>query len=281
MTIYLRGYAIGTTFILLILCASNFRLTLLSGESALFLDTESSMGRQQNLRGESIKSGFYMFSNHDNRNETFFLNLSGYEYKNDFIGGNFGLGARKRYGDIALLGSNLYFDYQRDIKDLYRIGVGFECFSDTLSMYGNVYYPIKPKSFGKKYYIFDDYIGDYKVTCTSKQIIPIEFDLNFCKDFQLTQISDMQFSLGIYGLHFHQCSKVIGFQGSLEFILFDCLHVQPEIFSDKEWGTHYGIKLGLFTKINKNCIEKSPLNYKNKRTWFIPSKKCCDYETNY
>jgi len=261
---------------ILIFCLLIPNISVQTGEinNEVLFDLEYILGGDPNFNGNYKKLGAYKF-HHINKNN-FFINFNGFISDEKIKGISTGVGVRREYRK-AVLGLNLYYDFQITSLNLHQIGLGVEYLSNVFDFNANVYLPIGEKKIKKKH-LFDDYIGDYVVICKQKTVLCKAFDVSISSLLFEGKSLKSYISIGLYGANFHKENRFIGILGGLKLKFRGFFYLEPQFSYDGFYGTNLGIKFRMSIPFNRI------INFQNKpttRNMHINNKHSCNYQTNY
>lgn len=239
----------------------------------------------QNANIKNIESEYLtleksiIFSNR--QADTLFMMNSGASLcENEFFGAFFGAGFRKFCNSVGF-GTNIYCDYLHRSQNLFRVSWGGEIFSNKINVYWNIYIPVGKHIFAKSDHAYDEYVGDYFVTCHEERSLAKEFDINFSKKFCCGKQSTLELFFGAAGLDFYSRKKILYFQSGAKLEFRNFFSVEPKIFITHKAKVYLGIdvELDLFQVLKGSCCGK-PI-FEVNRNNMMRSYHCCDYKTNY
>jgi len=171
-----------------------------------------------------------------------FLDLKGHYIKDYLWAGNAGVGLRWR--DCLsgyIFGSSLYYDYRKThISDFNQFGFGLEFFTENFEMRFNGYFPFG-KTCTTKFHLFDDYVGNYFVTCHQVEVAQKGVDFEI-------------------GHLFWRCQNFFVYGGLGGYFFTDCdnchvngEHLQHHHHKRRRWGEKAKLSFGWGSFLSLEC----------------------------
>lgn len=207
---------------------------------------------------------------------------------------NVGVGFRiVPHNGCMIFGMNAFYDYRTNPHGNFnQFGLGFELLSQRWGLHFNGYLPFDGHKHSDKH-VYDDYIGDFRVTCRQPDFAFDSFNLGM--DFELVH-QGMFFVFGEINPYYfsskHHGKHSVGIMAGLRPQFDDYLAIELNVSHDSIFGTIYQAAATLtfpLYQFGKQKGKKGPCGLPNRviyqpiqRNELIPLKKgCCHYHANF
>lgn len=114
-----------------------------------------------------------------------FIDLRAHYLSHDHWAANAGLGLRWIDACERIWGANVFYDFRESKGDFNQVGVGVETLGPCWDFRVNFYYPVGKKKHFSHLVVFDNFIGNFKMTCREAELAKrgagAEFGLPICR----------------------------------------------------------------------------------------------------
>ncbi|MFA6916488.1 MAG: inverse autotransporter beta domain-containing protein [Parachlamydiales bacterium] len=198
-----------------------------------------------------------------------FIDFKEHSINNGKWGTNIGLGIR--YMDPCTCrywGGNLFYDYREScFKGFHQLGIGFESLGSCWDFRINAYVPLGNKDHRGPITVFDQYIGNFVVTCQPHIFALTGFDAEVGSSIWQCDCFNVYLAAGPYYYSKNEFENSWGGKCRLNFQCNDYLSCELKVSHDSIYDTCVQAILGIelpfdlfFCKLRPSCCDNSCRN---------------------
>jgi hypothetical protein len=167
-----------------------------------------------------------------------FFDIRGHYLSNNRWAANAGVGMRCLDPCLNYIwGANIYYDYRDGISDNFnQIGIGLEALGPCLDLRFNAYFPVGSKTHSRKK-VFDNFIGDFVMTCREKERANKGFNFEAGSPFYQCGCWELYGALGTYYYRHPHHDQFWGGSARVALRYTEYLTIEARITYDKFFRT--------------------------------------------